>query len=398
VAYAEAGRTAEALPRLEATLRARESKLGPDHPDTLVSRNNLAMAYLDSGCIAEALPRLEATLRARESKLGPDHPDTLVSRNSLAMAYGAAGREAEAIALLEATLRARESKLGPDHPDTLDSRNDLGVAFWRVGRLDQSIPLFERVMKQMAAKLGPDHPQTVNTMANLGVNYLDARRSEEGARLMEEALRRARGRPDALAKTAWVGPQLAAVYQALGRWDQAEPLLRDSLARQRATEPPESPALAALLAQVGMALLQQGKYSEAEPTLRECLKIREAKLPDAWSRFNTMSQLGRALLGQDRYAEAEPLIVGGYVGLKAREATMPPPARPRLPEAAERVVALYEAWGKRGQAANWRHRLGVADLPPEVFARPKLGWSGRVRTEPAERRGVAFARLDLVGD
>ena len=59
------------------------------------------------------------TLKLRESKLGPDHPDTLKSRNNLANAYWSAGRNAEAIALHEETLKLRESKLGPDHPDTL---------------------------------------------------------------------------------------------------------------------------------------------------------------------------------------------------------------------------------------------------------------------------------------
>ncbi len=32
----------------EATLKSLESKLGPDHPDTLISRNNLAAAYATS--------------------------------------------------------------------------------------------------------------------------------------------------------------------------------------------------------------------------------------------------------------------------------------------------------------------------------------------------------------
>ena len=64
-----------------------------------------------------------------------------------------------------------------------------------------------------------------------------------------------------------------------------------------------------------------------------------------------MSLLGEALRGQCRYAEAEPLLVAGYEGLEAREATIPPPGRPQLAEAADRVVALYEAWGRPEQAA-----------------------------------------------
>jgi hypothetical protein len=104
------------------------------------------------------------------------------------------------------------------------------------------------------------------------------------------------------------------------------------------------------------------------------LKLREAKLPDDWSRFNTMSQLGGSLLGQGRLAEAEPLIVQGYEGMKARQAKIPPQGKARLREAAERVVALYEASGQPEQAARWRARLdrdrGPSELPADLFARP----------------------------
>jgi hypothetical protein len=51
--------------------------------------------------------------------LGPDHPQTLTSRNNLAGAYQWAGRLLEAIALYEQVLADRERVLGPDHPDTL---------------------------------------------------------------------------------------------------------------------------------------------------------------------------------------------------------------------------------------------------------------------------------------
>jgi hypothetical protein len=63
-----------------------------------------------------------------ERILGPDHPDTMKSRNNLANAYQSAGRAAEAIPLHERTLADRERILGPDHPDTLNSRNNLAVA------------------------------------------------------------------------------------------------------------------------------------------------------------------------------------------------------------------------------------------------------------------------------
>jgi eukaryotic-like serine/threonine-protein kinase len=71
-----------------------------------------------------------------------------------------------------------------------------------------------------------------------------------------------------------------------------------------------------------------------------------------------------------KFAEAEPLIVAGYERIKAREAKIPVPDKPNLAEAAARVVRLYEAWGKPAEATKWKARLGLADLPADVFARP----------------------------
>src|SRR5262249_53337007 len=155
-----------------------------------------------------------------------------------------------------------------------------------------------------------------------------------------------------------------------GRWAEAEHLDREVVARRRKTVPPGSPLLAGDLAALGHDLLNQGRCSEAEPLLRECLSIRGKAAPDDWSRYDAMSLLGGGLLGQGRDAGAEPLVVPGYEGMKAREAGMPVPARLRLREAAERVIRLYEDWGKPEQAAAWKAKLGMPDLPADVFARP----------------------------
>ena len=74
---------AEAIPLFELTLAAREQVLGPDHSDTLTSRNNLANAYRDAGQISEAIPLIERMLAARERMLGADHPKTRLRETTL---------------------------------------------------------------------------------------------------------------------------------------------------------------------------------------------------------------------------------------------------------------------------------------------------------------------------
>ena len=117
-----------------------ERVLGPDHPDTLTSRNNLACAYESAGDLGRAVPLFEATLADRERVLGPDHPHTLTSRNNLACAYESAGDLGRAVPLFEATLADCERVLGPDHPQTLTSSEQPGVRLRIVGRPRPSSP------------------------------------------------------------------------------------------------------------------------------------------------------------------------------------------------------------------------------------------------------------------
>ena len=178
VAYRDAGRAAEAIALHEPTLADQERVLGSDHPDTLITRNNLANAYADAGRTAEAIALYEATLADQERVLGSDHPETLKTRNNLALVYADAGRTAEAIALHEATLAGQERVLGSDHPETLRTRNNLAVAYADAGRTAEAIALHERNLPDQERVLGSDHPDTLRTRNNLAIAYQAAGRAD----------------------------------------------------------------------------------------------------------------------------------------------------------------------------------------------------------------------------
>src|SRR6185436_2668228 len=99
------------------------------------------------------------------------------------------------------------------------------------------------------------------------------------------------------------------------------------------------------------------QFTAAEPYLRESLKIRQEKNPNDWALSITRSMLGAALAGQKKFAEAEPLLVGGYEGIKDREADIGPFYQQRMTEALRRLVDLYTAWDKPEQAEKWRGLL-----------------------------------------
>ncbi len=242
IAYREAGRLDEAIPLLERSFADSERILGPDHSGTLAARSNLAGAYRVAGRLDEAIPLFERSFADSERILGPDHLDTPTLRNNLATVYQAAGRLDEAIPLFERTIADRERDLGPDHPDTLVARSNLAGAYRVAGRLDEAIPLFERTVADRERVLGPDHPSILITRNNLALAYQDAGRLDEAIPLVEHTLadrERILGldHPYTLASRN----NLASAYQAAGRLDEAIPLFERGLADLKRVLGPNHP-------------------------------------------------------------------------------------------------------------------------------------------------------------
>ena len=188
VAYRSVDRFGEAIELFEQVLAKREKLLGPDHPDTLTTRNNLAFAYLSVGRFGEAIELFEQVLAKREKLLGADHPDTLGVRNNLALAYLSVGRFGEAIELSEQVLAKRKRLLGADHPDTLGVRNNLAVAYRSVGRLDEAIDAWEKLLPDCQRVLESEHPVTLGVCNNLALAYLSVGRFGEAIELFEQVL------------------------------------------------------------------------------------------------------------------------------------------------------------------------------------------------------------------
>jgi eukaryotic-like serine/threonine-protein kinase len=363
--YVLAGRLDEAIPLLEETLRLRSARSGPDHRDTVIVRNNLVAAYSQADRLPRAIALGEEATKLSAARLGRDHDETLAVRKFLAEAYRKAGRPAEAIALNEETLRLRTAKSGPDHPETVALRNNLAVARAEAGRVAEAIQLQEESLRQQIAALGADHPDAVIGRLNLAEAYRKAGRPSEAIALNREALERSKAAlgPDHVSVIA-ARNNLAAAYQAAGRTQEAIDLLREVVPAAAKAFGPGHPNTLKSACRLAGLLHQMGRWDEAEAALRGPLRRAEAERPDDWMTFQARGLLGASLAGRGKYAEAEPLIVSGYEGMKAREASLPPPYRPRLGEAAARVVRLYEAWGKPEKAEQWRKALGP-DGPAE---------------------------------
>ena len=185
-AYESAGRLTEAITLYEQVLPDSIRILGEDHPNTLTSRCNLAGAYESAGRLDEAITLYENLLPNYIRVLGADHPDTLTSRCNLAGAYESAGRLTEAITLYENLLPNHIRVLGADHPDTLTSRCNLAYAYESAGRLTEAITLYEQVLPDSIRVLGEDHPNTLTSRNNLAGAYKSAGRLTEAITLYEQ--------------------------------------------------------------------------------------------------------------------------------------------------------------------------------------------------------------------
>ena len=108
---------------------------------------------------------------AQTLSLGADHPDTLISKNGLAVVYKGMKRYEEAEGLLLEVVEARTAKLGVDHPDTLTGKNNLALLYQAQNRYDLAEPLFREVVDGSRRKLGPTHPDTQQRIRNLILCY-----------------------------------------------------------------------------------------------------------------------------------------------------------------------------------------------------------------------------------
>jgi serine/threonine protein kinase len=307
--YRRAGRITEAIALHEQTLKLREAKLGSDHPDTLTTRNHLAMCYHEAGWTAQAIALLEPTLKLREATLGSDHLDTLDSRNDLAEAYRAVGRTAEAIALLEQVLKSSEVKLGPDHPDTLISRGNLANAYSAADRTAEAIRMHEQTLQLCEARLGHDHPKTNHAMRDLMQNYYRSGDFERALPYYRKIYQSTLSRDGAQhIRTFLAMRDLAEVYSRLSRYSEAEPLFMKALEGLE-SRPKDDPIVVLTKSYLANMYAAQQRYDEAEPLLRENLDLVRRRFGQGHPEVaGLLAQLGGNLLMQRKYAAAEPLL------------------------------------------------------------------------------------------
>ncbi len=356
--YQRANRLDKAVPLFEDVVKRQEAMLGREHPFTQMTRSNLGYTYFMMNRPKDAVPLLELVYKGSKK-----YPEFRGNTPVLIDAYRRSGQAEKALPLLDEKVAETTADLGPDHAETLSYLQVLATTYREAGKLDKSVSLYEDVLKRRETKFGRKDLATQTTAANLGATYVEVGRLNEAIAILEEAREAAIKFPE----LRWVDGPLIDAYAKAGENAKLADMLQQQLTEIRTTLPKDSLQLAGQLAMTGMILLQEKKWTEAEPLLRECLAIREKTQSDVWSTFNTQSLLGGALLGQQKYADAQPLLLSGYQGMKEREAAIPEPAKHRLPESLDRLIELYTATDKPDEVKKWQIERAKYpdDAPPQ---------------------------------
>ena len=346
--YRASGRLDKAIALYEQNLEDSIRVLGTDHPSTLTSRLNLAGAYQAAGRLHEAIPLYEQVFSGRSRVLGPDHRSTLMSRDELAGAYREAGRLDEAITLKKQILADAMRIMGPDSPGASAARNNLAATYRDAGRLDEAIPLYQENLDNVTRTLGLHHPETLASRHRLAGAYRDAGRLDDAIPLYQENLTdftRLAGpdHPETLASRA----TLASAYQAAGRLDEAIALFEQNLndvARTLGLDHPETLASRHSLAG---AYREAGRLDEAIPlfeqNLTDFIRILGPDRPDT---FTSRSTLAGAYRDAGRLEEAIPLF---EQNLDDRTRTLGP-AHPVTLTSRSNLANAYLAAGRTEEA------------------------------------------------
>jgi tetratricopeptide (TPR) repeat protein len=402
--YTELGDYAKAVRHYERALQLQRQHLGATHRDTLRSLYGLAMAHWWSGDMAQAEPLtrqgLEESRRILGKKdpltlqfmqaraftlmysggmpwteleqlflqalalhrevLGPDDPRTLRLIYGLSNGYFLNWQDAKAEPLLVDALDRCRRVLGEKHPHTALLTVLLGYVYSDLGQLDTAEMMEIRSLELRRSILGEEHHLTVNCLVILARIYLLQQRFDKAQPYTDQAVDLSRRL--LIENSPFLASNLSNLgweYLENGQIAKADTLC--DLALQALRRKPDANPLAnpRIITQQGAVRLAQHKYAAAETLLREGLPLVEKCWPDQAYRFYVMSLLGASLAGQKKYSDAEPLLRQGCQGLRQRQGSIPNFLRPtrRVTESLERLVQIYDDWGRPAQAAEWKMKL-----------------------------------------
>ncbi len=352
------GKLAEAEPYYRDALEGQRRVLGDEHPDTLVSISNMGLLLQAQGKLAEAEPYCRDALEGRRRVLGDDHPHTLASINNTGLLLKSMGKFAEAEPYYREAVEGHRRVLGDDHSHTLTSINNMGVLLKSMGKLAEAEPYYREALEGRRRVLGDDHPHTLTSINNMGLLLRAQGKPAEAEPYYREALEgRRRVLGDDHQSTLTSINNMGYLLRAQGKPAEAEPYLREALEGRRRVLGDDHPDTLRSINNMGLLHQSMGNLAEAEPLFAAAVDGARRSLPEGhWATGVYLGGHGKCLTKLKRYDDAETALLEAYGVLEAALGA----EHGRTIGVIKSLAALYNAWDKPEQAANYR-----ALLPPQ---------------------------------
>lgn len=231
-AYLNLGLFSRAELLFDKGIQASKSFGGENSRDVLNTQHDLAWAVLQQGRPGEAESIERKLLETQRRVLGPDHPDTLATLEELAYTVCGEGKGhcTEGIQLTRDVLEKQTRLWGPDAFYTLVTMNNLAIMLAGDGRLDEAIKLQQESLERHLRALGPNNIGTINCWLNLGEFQRDAGQNDEAMSTFQQLLEREQRvfGPDQGETTA-TQYDLASILLRKGQKENALALLREAV-------------------------------------------------------------------------------------------------------------------------------------------------------------------------
>jgi serine/threonine protein kinase/tetratricopeptide (TPR) repeat protein len=346
-------------------LAVQRSLMPEKHPNLALILNGLAATHKAKGDYGAAEQLYREALAISREVLGREHPHTVSTLSNLAVLLTAQGHFDEAKVVLTEVLEIRRKIHGSVHAGVALSLNNLAGVLQETGDLEQAEQLFREALTIHRRLFGDSHEHVAVMIKNLADVLCDQGNYDSAEPLYREAMtiwRQQLG--DNHPRVAHALTGLGRVLSAKGRHADAKRLIEEGLAIRRRTLPEGHPYIARSLYALGIAALARGDAVAAEPPLRECVEIRRGAFPEGhWKIACVSSALGEALTELEEYEEAESLLLPSLPILEETRSPQHKDTRATW----DRIIELYDVWGKPEQAAEYRARLlAQKSSPPEA--------------------------------
>jgi tetratricopeptide (TPR) repeat protein len=394
--FAGLGLLAEAETQLAAALALRREVLGEEHPDTILSMNNLAIVYRKQRRDSEAENLLRKVIETNRERFGEEDAITLASMgnlglvlkdqgkldeaealqkkvlglhrrvhgeasvetlravNNLASTYWQQRKYTEAEALQEKVLEAKRAMLGEEHPSTLITLNNLAITLKQQGRLDEAEKLQRELLDVQSRVLGEEHPDTLSAMYNLA-NTLKAQARYAEAEALQRKVLEARQRSlgalheDTLASLHY----LAILCWESGKPEEAEALFQEVIAKSRKSLGADHADTLLAVNNLICLYTDQARHEKAAPLFEEAIAVCARTPGRALKVAEYEVSYAKNLIELNRFEDAEARLLSGYRTFKEAQGD----SGERTRDTIDQLVALYERWGKPERAEVFRALL-----------------------------------------